>query len=114
MTAGARDSTRSPHSDSIFKWRFTVKPTNRKFNLRRRGAEHLKESSLARPFMGHRIDSKILVVFLTLTAAGLGLLWLAAEVLEGDTFAIDRAILRGLRTGANSAIPVGRRGSLIR
>lgn len=57
--------------------------------------------------MGHRIDSKILVVFLTLTAAALGLLWLASEVLEGDTFEIDRAILRGLRTGANSAIPVG-------
>jgi undecaprenyl-diphosphatase len=62
---------------------------------------------LARPLLDHRIDRKILVVFMTLTFAALGLQWLLSEVLEGDTFAIDRAVLRGLRSGANAAIAVG-------
>lgn len=63
----------------------------------------LKSSDL----LPHHIDSKILVIFLILSAAAFALLWLASEVFEGDTFAIDRAILRGLRTAEDSSIPIG-------
>jgi undecaprenyl-diphosphatase len=70
-------------------------------------ADHAKLASRARALFAHRIDSKILVLFLVLSLAAFGLLWLAGEVLEGDTFAIDRVILRGLRTTADTAIPIG-------
>ncbi len=55
----------------------------------------------------HRKDNKILVLFLAASAAILGLLWLSSEVLEGDTFAIDKAILLALRTKGNLAVPIG-------
>ena len=55
----------------------------------------------------HRIDSKILMLFLSLSAATLFLVWLGSEVLEGDKFALDRTILRGLRTLADPAVPIG-------
>ncbi|MFC4295906.1 phosphatase PAP2 family protein [Novosphingobium tardum] len=66
-------------------------------------------STLARTLRGHRVDSKILVLFLLFSAAAFGLLWLASEVIEGETFAIDRLILRGLRAAANPAVPIGPR-----
>jgi undecaprenyl-diphosphatase len=55
----------------------------------------------------HRTDSKILIGFLACSVAAFSLAWLASEVLEGDMFAIDRAILVGLRSRANAALPIG-------
>ena len=57
----------------------------------------------------HRIDSKLLVTFLGMAVGLLGLFWLGSEVLEGDTFALDKAILRGLRTTHDLALPIGPR-----
>ena len=44
----------------------------------------------------HRQDCRALVGFLALVAGGSALLKLASEVAQGDTFAIDKVILRGL------------------
>lgn len=57
----------------------------------------------------HRIDSKLLVTFLGLALGLLGLFWLGSEVLEGDTFGLDKAVLRGLRTAQDQALPIGPR-----
>jgi undecaprenyl-diphosphatase len=62
---------------------------------------------LQRILARHRIDNRILVVFLVLATACFVFLKLASEVTEGDTLAFDRAILQGLRTAADNAIPVG-------
>lgn len=56
---------------------------------------------------GHRIDSRILAGFLGLAGAGFAFLKLASEVMEGDTFALDRAILTSLRRAADPALPIG-------
>lgn len=56
---------------------------------------------------GHRIDSRILLAFLLIVLGAFLFLKLGSEVLEGDTLAIDRLILRGLRSAANPAVPVG-------
>ncbi|WP_277275563.1 phosphatase PAP2 family protein [Novosphingobium cyanobacteriorum] len=53
------------------------------------------------------MDSKLLVGFLCMAAGLLGLFWLGYEVLEGDTFALDKAILRTLRTAHDDAMPIG-------
>lgn len=55
----------------------------------------------------HHQDSGMLVLFLVLAAVAFAFLKLAAEVAHGDTFAIDRAILRGVRTAGDAAIPIG-------
>ncbi|WP_411290340.1 phosphatase PAP2 family protein [Sphingorhabdus sp.] len=55
----------------------------------------------------HRIDSKFLVTFLGLALGLLGMFWLGSEVLEGDTFALDKLILRGLRTDRDPGLPIG-------
>ena len=55
----------------------------------------------------HRVDSKILVTFLGLAIGLLGMFWLGSEVLEGDTFALDKLILRGLRTVGDPGLPIG-------
>lgn len=47
------------------------------------------------------------MLFLVVSIVVTGLLWLFSEVLEGDTFAIDKAILTGLRTAANPSVPIG-------
>lgn len=62
---------------------------------------------IERIFGRHRIDSRILVLFLGWAAAAFALLKLASEVLEGDTFALDRAILQGLRHGPADSVPIG-------
>lgn len=67
----------------------------------------LERSILLRKLLDHRIDNRVLVLFLALSGVAFALLWLASEVLEGDTFALDRAILRGLRTTANTSVPIG-------
>ncbi len=63
-----------------------------------------KLENLLRP---HRIDSRLLVGFLASAAGIFALLKLASEVAEGDTFALDKAILRGLRTAQDVAVPIG-------
>jgi undecaprenyl-diphosphatase len=55
----------------------------------------------------HRIDSRIIVVFLILAAGAFAFLKLASEVMEGDTFAFDRWLLHALRNPADPAIPIG-------
>ena len=55
----------------------------------------------------HRVDSKILLTFLGLAIGLLGMFWLGSEVLEGDTFALDKLILRGLRTDRDPGLPIG-------
>lgn len=60
-----------------------------------------------RIFRRHHVDSEILPVFLVLAATLLGFIMLASEVLEGETFAFDRWLLRVLREPADHSIPVG-------
>lgn len=55
----------------------------------------------------HRVDSKILLTFLGLAIGLLGMFWLGSEVLEGDTFALDKLILRDLRTVKDPGLPIG-------
>lgn len=62
---------------------------------------------LSRMFDRHRIDSRILIGFLLLAFGGFAFLELASEVGEGDTLALDRAILQGLRTAADPSVPWG-------
>jgi len=51
---------------------------------------------------------RALLVSLLLIGAGLFVFFkLASEVAEGDTMALDRSILAGLRSPANPAIPIG-------
>ena len=71
--------------------------------------DHFERASVNRALRGHRTDSKILVIFLALAALAFALLWLGSEVLEGDTFAIDRWILLGLRSAADASNPIGPR-----
>ncbi len=58
-------------------------------------------------FKGHRIDSRILFGFLLMAICGFLFLKLASEVREGDSFALDRLILQGLRNPANTSLPIG-------
>lgn len=58
-------------------------------------------------FRRHRVDSKLLILFFVATTAAGSLLWLASEVLEGDTFALDSQILLALRQPADLAVPSG-------
>lgn len=55
----------------------------------------------------YRIDSRILLTFLILTVAGFVFAKLASEVLEGDDFAFDRWLIRGLRSAADPSVPGG-------
>ncbi len=58
-------------------------------------------------FAKHRVESRILLVFLAV-AGGLLLLGKAAsEVIEGDTLAFDRAVLLFLRHSSDPATPIG-------
>ena len=55
----------------------------------------------------HRWDSRLLALFLGVAIVMFGLLKLVSEVSEGDTFALDKAILRGLRLAGNPGVPLG-------
>lgn len=57
----------------------------------------------------HHIESKLLIFFLGSAMGFLGLFWLGSEVLEGDTFALDKTIIRGLRTAQDAGLPIGPR-----
>lgn len=56
-----------------------------------------------------RIDARLLIVFLFLCVGLFIFGKIASEVLEGDTLALDRHIIEGLRDPANLAIPRGPR-----
>ncbi|MEJ7933897.1 phosphatase PAP2 family protein [Sphingobium sp. AN558] len=60
-----------------------------------------------RLFRGHRTDSRILIFFLATAASAFLSLRLGSEIMEGESFAIDRVVLEGLRTSADRAIPIG-------
>jgi undecaprenyl-diphosphatase len=62
---------------------------------------------ITRIFKRHRIDSGMLVVFLVLATMLFGFIKLAAEVMEGDTLAFDRWLLRALRSARNASVPAG-------
>lgn len=67
----------------------------------------MTQSGLTLKFSRHRLESRILLLFVSALAASL-LFWRAAsEVLEGDTMAVDRAILLSLRTASNASVPIG-------
>ena len=51
----------------------------------------------------HRIDSWMLVGFIVAIVALTGLGKMASEILEGDSFAFDRALVTGLRTATDPA-----------
>ena len=55
----------------------------------------------------HRVESRILLWFLGLVGAVFLFDKAASEVMEGDTLALDRAILLGLRTPGDLKVPVG-------
>lgn len=55
------------------------------------------------------LERALLVTLLLIGGALFGFFKLASEVGEGDTMALDRAILLGLRTPANPAVPIGPR-----
>lgn len=54
-----------------------------------------------------RQDSRLLVAFLIGATTLFGMAKLASEVFEGDTFAIDKAIMRALRTAGDASELVG-------
>jgi undecaprenyl-diphosphatase len=53
------------------------------------------------------LDRALLIALLLVGAALFAFLMLASEVAEGDTMAVDRAILTGLRSAADPALPIG-------
>lgn len=52
-------------------------------------------------------DRAVLVGFLLLAGLAFVFLELASEVLEGETMGLDRLILQGFRTSADTAVPIG-------
>ena len=65
-----------------------------------------KLRQLFRAVTGHRIESRLLLVFLISAVLAFGLGKLAGEVLEGDSFALDRLILQSLRVTTDPALPI--------
>lgn len=55
----------------------------------------------------HRIDSRILMVFLITTLGAFIFLRLGSEIREGENFALDRLILHALRSANNPDLPIG-------
>jgi undecaprenyl-diphosphatase len=53
------------------------------------------------------IERALLIALLLVGAALFAFFRLASEVAEGDTMAVDRAILTGLRSTADPALPIG-------
>jgi undecaprenyl-diphosphatase len=58
-------------------------------------------------FARHRVESRILLVFLAVAGALQLLGKAASEVIEGDTLAFDRAVLLLLRQSSDPATPLG-------
>jgi undecaprenyl-diphosphatase len=59
------------------------------------------------PLKRHRIESRIIVVFLILAAATFLFLSLGSEVIEGETFAFDPWLLGELRSTSDPSLPIG-------
>lgn len=55
----------------------------------------------------HRIDSYILAMLLVAAGALFAFFRLASEIMEGETFALDRWLLQALRSAADPAVPAG-------
>jgi undecaprenyl-diphosphatase len=55
----------------------------------------------------HKVDSVILAMFLAAAVALFTFLKLASEIMEGETFALDRWLLRALRSASDPSIPAG-------
>lgn len=58
-------------------------------------------------FARHRIDSRILIVFLGAAVGAFIFLRLGSEIREGDSFALDKLILQAFREPTNTAVPIG-------
>lgn len=58
-------------------------------------------------FSNHRIESRILLSFVALLLAIFAFAKAASEILEGDTLAVDQALLLALRTPGDPSNPVG-------
>jgi undecaprenyl-diphosphatase len=58
-------------------------------------------------FAKHRAESRILLAFLAVASGGFLLVKAASEVMEGDTLAVDRALLLLLRHRGDPATPLG-------
>ena len=58
-------------------------------------------------FKRHRLDSRILMVFLITALGAFIFLRLGSEIREGENFALDRLILQALRSGSNPDLPIG-------
>jgi undecaprenyl-diphosphatase len=58
-------------------------------------------------FAKHRVESRILLLFLAVAGGMLLLGKAASEVIEGDTLAFDRAVLLFLRDSSDPAMPIG-------
>jgi undecaprenyl-diphosphatase len=55
----------------------------------------------------HRLESRVLLLFVALLAGAMILAKAASEIVEGDTMAVDRAIVLALRVPGDSALPIG-------
>jgi undecaprenyl-diphosphatase len=55
----------------------------------------------------HRVESRILLLFVAVLIGIFAFAKAASEVLEGDTLALDRAVLLALRVPAHPSIPIG-------
>ena len=64
-------------------------------------------SSIQNLFDKHRTESRILVIFVAVLAAVFVFMKAASEVVEGDTLAVDRAIVVGLRVPGDLGRPLG-------
>ncbi|WP_338501437.1 phosphatase PAP2 family protein [Sphingomonas kaistensis] len=79
-----------------------MKPTNS--DLLRKCARSPLTDLVSGP---HRLDSKVLLSFLTVAVTLMALFWLGSEVLEGDIFAFDKTVLLSLRLAHDPATPIG-------
>lgn len=64
-------------------------------------------ASLLRLLRKHRIDSYILAMFLVAALALFGFVRLASEIMEGETFALDRWLLQAFRSASDPSVPAG-------
>lgn len=60
-----------------------------------------------------RVDARLLITFLAICVALFAFGKLASEVLEGDTMALDRAIISSLRVPGDPSMPIGPRWLLL-
>lgn len=66
-----------------------------------------RRPALLQLLTSHRIESRLLLLFVALTVVIFAFLKAASEVSEGDTMAIDRAVLGAMRAPGHPAVPIG-------